>query len=262
MLGKRVVSATILIPIVGVAIFIGDPLFFALVSLVALLAGHEFLQMSRQQGLVPLHLLGLALIALFLVDAQWPEFGVFSWGLGTITLFGLIAQVFRPNRGSVISWSFAIAGAVYIGFSTSHFVKLRALDTVGIWWMVLALMGTWICDTGAYLVGIKFGRHKLAPALSPKKSWEGAVGGLVASVAFVAPYATLVLALPWGKGILLGVLLVIAATVGDLAESAIKRQFGVKDSGNLIPGHGGMLDRIDSLLFVVPLVYYWALYMG
>jgi len=131
---------------------------------------------------------------------------------------------------------------------------LRQVDN-GLWWLALAVVGAWVSDTAAYFVGVRWGRRRLASIISPKKSWEGVWGGLAGAVLFVAPAGVYLLGVPWWMGIALAVVLTAAATLGDLAESVLKRQAGVKDSGRLIPGHGGMLDRVDSLLFVVPLVY-------
>jgi phosphatidate cytidylyltransferase len=165
--------------------------------------------------------------------------------------------VFRKNApGSLSNWAFTIAGAVYIGFSSSHFVRLRLVGQ-GMSWVALALLSTWICDSGAYFVGCAVGKHKFFPKISPKKTWEGAIAGLFSGVIATVLLGYLLLDLGIGWGIILGMLLVLGATFGDLAESVIKRQVGVKDASELIPGHGGMLDRVDSLLFVVPLVFYF-----
>jgi len=258
MLGQRVVSAVILIPIVGAAAYLGRLWFFAAVALAGLLAGYEYLAMMRHLDLTPSYVGGLVLIALFVADAQWPGLDLLHWGLALVALALLAAQVFRRNApGSLNNWSLAVAGAVYIGFSISYFVRLRAMEQ-GLWWVALALLGTWICDSGAYFVGCALGKTGFSSQISPKKTWEGAVGGFIAGVVATVLLGRFLLGLPLGWGLVLGVLLVVAATFGDLAESVIKRQVGVKDSGSLIPGHGGMLDRVDSLLFVVPVVYYFA----
>ncbi len=125
-------------------------------------------------------------------------------------------------------------------------------------WLAIALLGTWICDTGAYFVGRAWGKHRFFPQISPKKTLEGAIGGFVTGVIAVALLGYGLVRLNIAVGLILGVLIVLAATFGDLAESVIKRQVGVKDSGQIIPGHGGMLDRLDSLMFVTPLVYCFA----
>jgi phosphatidate cytidylyltransferase len=258
MLGKRVLSAAILIPIVVLAVYLGGLYFLGLVVLVGVLAGIEYLRMMRTSGWTPSYLFGLLLIVLCVMDGQWPQFGLLSIGLVSVPLLALTVEVFRGNApGSLLRWALMVAGAVYIGFAASYFIKLRALDG-GLYWLTLALLGTWTCDTGAYFVGITWGRTRFFPQISPKKTWEGALGGLVTGVAVVVLLGWYTLHLHPGWGVVLGVLLVLGATFGDLAESVIKRQVGAKDSGRLIPGHGGMLDRVDSLLFVIPIVYYFA----
>ncbi|HUV95555.1 MAG TPA: phosphatidate cytidylyltransferase [Anaerolineae bacterium] len=258
MLGRRVLSSAILIPVVGAAVYVGGLWFLAVVALAGLLAGYEYLSMMRQSDLAPSFFFGLLLIALFVADAQWPSLDLLRWGLALVPLAALTVEVFYGNaQGSLANWALTIAGAIYIGFSISHFVRLRAVDR-GMWWVAVALLGTWICDSGAYFVGRAAGKTPFFPQISPKKTWEGAAGGFVCGLAAAVLLGRFLLGLAVGWGIVLGVLLVFGATFGDLAESVIKRQVGVKDSSNLIPGHGGMLDRVDSLLFVAPIVYCFA----
>lgn len=266
MLRTRVVSAAVLIPLVGAAVYLGGPVLAAFVALVALLAGYEYLRVvlprTSSTGWVAILLsaLALALLVGFVADAQWPQLRFRSWGLATTVLLPLLVQVFRGNEaGSLDAWALVVAGVLYVGFSLSHTIYLRALDR-GLQWTAIALVGTWTNDTGAYLVGSHVGHRPFFPRISPKKTLEGAVGGVVLGTVGVAALAALVgLPLGWGRGALLGLAISVAATFGDLAESVVKRQLGVKDTGRLIPGHGGALDRVDSLLFVLPTVYYLAL---
>ena len=258
MLAKRVVSAAVLIPIVGVAVYLGGVGFFVLVTLASLMAGYEYLRIMRDAGLAPSYPFGLVLIALLVIDAQWPRFDLLRRGLALFPLALLGVAVFHGNAsGSLVDWALTIAGGIYVGFSMSHFVRLRSIDR-GMDWLALALLGTWICDSGAYFVGSALGKHGFFPKISPNKTLEGAFAGLVCGALAVVLIGRFLLGLGIGWGFLLGVLLALAATFGDLAESLIKRQVGVKDSAAIISGHGGMLDRVDSLLFVVPLVYYFA----
>jgi phosphatidate cytidylyltransferase len=140
-------------------------------------------------------------------------------------------------------------------------VLLRDLDSDG-YWLLLAVLGTWATDTFAYATGKLIGRHKMAPRISPGKTWEGTVGGLVGGfAAVVALNWPLDLPMTFGEAALIGALLPAAAIIADLGESMIKRGAGVKDTSDLVPGHGGFLDRLDSLLFTVPLVYYVAIWV-
>ncbi len=258
MLSKRLISAGVLIPIVGLCLYFGGPAFFVLVSLAALLATHEYLRLMRTLSYTPSYVLGLASVAFFLVDAQWPQWGLLPFGLALLPIVSLSYEVFAGNVPNALQrWALTLAGALYLGYLPGLFIRLRALDN-GINWLIVALLGTWLCDSAAYFVGRAWGKHKFAPNISPKKTWEGAIAGFVVGILAVVLLATWLLDLSLGWSLLAGALLVFGATVGDLAESVIKRQVGVKDSSNLIPGHGGALDRIDSLLFVVPLMYLMA----
>lgn len=258
MLVTRLLSAAVLIPIAGVAVYSGGVVLLIALALVTCLATIEYVALMRRRD-IPMALAPILVLALlWLVEAHWSETlgqGL-ALGLGVMTFWTI--EVFHKNRGgSLESWAMGFAGACYIGGLLSYFVRLRALEQ-GLAWISLAFVGTWVCDTGAYFVGRAWGKRPFFPAISPKKTWEGAVGGLVSGIATVALLGRWLLSLALWQGLLLGALLVVAAVFGDLAESVIKRQVGVKDSGNLIPGHGGMLDRVDSLLFVVPVVYYFA----
>ncbi|MHB1318229.1 MAG: phosphatidate cytidylyltransferase [Anaerolineae bacterium] len=258
MLKRRIASAAVLIPLVAILVWAGGWYLAAGLAIAGVLATAEYLALLRTVGLRPMALASLAFVPLAILDAQLPGSGIVRWSVLLLATAGLSVEVFHSNReGSLNSWGTMVAG-LYIGLGLSYFVSLRALDR-GLVWVALALVGTWISDTGAYLAGSRWGRRRLAPAISPSKSWEGVYGGLVTGVVTVWAVSWLGLGLAHWQGLLLGAVLVAAATLGDLAESVIKRQVGAKDSGALIPGHGGMLDRIDSLLFVAPAVYYVAL---
>lgn len=258
MLGKRLLSAAVLIPVVAVFVIIGGYPLWGLVLLAALLAGYEYVMLARRNALWPSYVFSFLLIALLVCDGQFPQLNMDSWGVPLIAIVALAAEIRMDNApGSLFSWALTIAGGVYIGYPMGTILRLRAMDQ-GLFWLALVLLGTWICDTGAYFVGVHWGKHRFFPTISPKKSWEGALGGLAAGMLAVIPFAIIVLHLSWWWALIISLLVVLAATFGDLAESLIKRQLGAKDSSNLIPGHGGMLDRVDSLLFVFPLVYYAA----
>jgi phosphatidate cytidylyltransferase len=165
---------------------------------------------------------------------------------------------FSPDpKASIESWLWGLACALYFGLLAAHFVLLREVPN-GRDWVIFAVLTVWITDTGAYAVGRAFGSRKLAPAISPGKTIEGALGSLVVG------FATVFL-LDWALGldlatehkVALGIVLPIVILFGDLAESAIKRATGIKDSSGLVPGHGGVADRLDSLLFAVPTVYWY-----
>ncbi|HEV2122783.1 MAG TPA: phosphatidate cytidylyltransferase, partial [Chloroflexota bacterium] len=179
-------------------------------------------------------------------------------------------------RGRLVGWALTLSGTLYVAWLISHFQTLRLigdLDTeAGRGWVFFTLVATWSFDSGAYLVGSRIGRHRFMTWISPKKTWEGAAGGfllcfvttLIARSTFIASIPALQLLgwaplpIPLWHTPFLALGVAAAAQFGDLAESMIKREAGAKDASELIPGHGGMLDRVDSLLFTVVLVYYYA----
>jgi phosphatidate cytidylyltransferase len=173
----------------------------------------------------------------------------------------LVLSFVQPDlEGALVGWALSLAGMLYVALPLSYFVALRQLDN-GLRWIAIAFLCTWACDSAAYLVGRSIGRHAFSPRISPKKTWEGAVGGVVAAT-LTGLLAVPLLDAPTALAAILGCAIAIVAIAGDLVESFIKRQLGIKDSGTLIPGHGGVLDRVDSLLFAVPLVYYAAICWG
>jgi phosphatidate cytidylyltransferase len=276
-LGVRLASVAILIPLIvgGVALSVWGVVLLVVISVVIGLI--ELYALMRVGGHRPRVVVGISIGLSFCLVALLQEFLAFDAGLPLvgITLMGsLIAEVLRRDHdGSMTNWALTLAGAYYLGGLLSFFILLRQVDTPlqGGWlaflnippgaaWIYTVLAITWIQDSAAYFVGKAFGRHKMAPILSPKKSWEGAAGGFIASI-LTALLASLILGLPISPLLagLLGALCAITGPLGDLAESLIKRQVGVKDSGQLIPGHGGILDRADSLIFIVATVYCFVL---
>lgn len=255
MLNKRVLSAVVLIPVVAAVVWFGGYLMAAMLALVAVLATNEVVDLFGHLGARALKVVVLPAAVALVLDAQWPQAGILGWCVLLLPLGLIVLEVFYRNRqGAALSWSVGVAAPLYVGYALSFFLRLRLAED-GLWWLAVALAGTWVSDTAAYLVGVRWGKRRLAPVISPKKSWEGVWGGLAGALLFVVPTGIWLLNIPWWAGVALAVALTVVATLGDLAESVLKRQAGAKDSSQLIPGHGGMLDRIDSLLFVVPLFY-------
>ncbi|MEA3344934.1 MAG: phosphatidate cytidylyltransferase [Chloroflexota bacterium] len=256
MLRTRILSAVILIPIVGTAVYLGGPWLAAVVGLAALVAGWEFYGLLRKGGYEPSTSLGLLLIALLLLGFYRPRWGLIQPTVAGMVILILGWQLFRADSSApMVDWALTLSGGLYLGLLMGYFLLLRAAPQ-GLRWIAVALLSTWICDGMAYFVGLSRGRHKIWPRISPKKSWEGAVGGWMGGVVLTPVIAGL-LGLGWSHGALIGALVGIVAPFGDFAVSMLKRQVGAKDSSRLIPGHGGMLDRLDSLLFTVPVVYYY-----
>ena len=180
----------------------------------------------------------------------------------------------RKKDGAVASWAWTMAGILYVGWLLGHVVSLRGLtdsygsDILGRNWVFFILLATVASDTAAFFIGRAVGRHKLAPQISPNKTWEGAIAGVIGAIVFSLLFTPTELfsltnplhiqGISYGEAILLGALVSIFGQFGDLAESLLKRNAKVKDSGNLLPGHGGVLDRLDSIIFAGVVVYYFA----
>jgi phosphatidate cytidylyltransferase len=263
MLGVRLLSALILGPLIIALLYVGDWPFLLLVLLASGVAYHEFCAMLRHAGQRPFVHLGLAFALLIVATSYFRRDDLppaaMTAALLVVAGWALIQK--RAASDLMIDAALTLAGILYVGWLLHYGLLLRLTDD-GLAWSIVALVGTWAADTGAYLTGRSLGRRKVAPLISPGKTWEGVFGGvaltLVAAVALGAPLLGLAL---W-QALLLGVLIAWTAVVGDLVESLLKRAAGVKDSGSLIPGHGGLLDRLDSLLFVLPVVYFFALWLA
>lgn len=274
MLPQRVAAALVGVPIILGLIVLGGVPYSLATALVLVLAALELLAAtdprSRPQGGArplplpaapllrrPPALIAAAGIGLLVAGAH----NGLDWWAGALAL--TLALLFLPPvlRGEaetgLADWLWAAGAVAYVGFLGSHLVLLRGLDDEGQWALV-AVFATFATDTAAYFVGRALGRTRIAPAVSPGKTLEGSLGGIAAGAAAL-------LALNWLTGLRaeaaqivpLALLLPLAAELGDLAESLLKRSAGVKDASRLIPGHGGVLDRLDSLLFTAPLVYYF-----
>jgi phosphatidate cytidylyltransferase len=260
MLRTRILSSIVLIPVVLGLTYLGGPYFAVLASVAGLLAAYEFYQIVRQAGYRPFSWIGLALTAILFLDAYAPQLKVWRWAMAATVMVPMLWQILQADmQGFLTGWALTLAGALYIGGLFGHIVLLRNLPQ-GLGWVLLAFAGTWSCDTIAYFAGVNLGRHGFFTRISPHKTWEGAIAGFGAGIVATAIAGHLLGLVLW-QGLALGAVLVLGVTFGDLAESLVKRQVGVKDSGALIPGHGGMLDRIDSLIFASVIVYYFILWI-
>jgi phosphatidate cytidylyltransferase len=264
-LRTRVLTAAVLIPIAIGLIYLGGLPFLALVALMLSLAEVEFCRLMAQSNFRPTLAFGLSLVWLFLLDAQIPDLGLLEPGLVLILLTSITWQLRHRQGLPVADWALTIAGGLYLGVCGASMVRLRDMDD-GLWWMLMALCTVICADSGAYFIGRAWGRHKMTPSLSPGKTWEGYVAGVVSG-----GLAALALILLWRAtaggvtanivhGLVLGLLIGILSPLGDLAISMIKRQAGAKDSGKIIPGHGGALDRLDSLLWAAVISYHYILW--
>ncbi|MFZ0214739.1 MAG: phosphatidate cytidylyltransferase [Candidatus Dormiibacterota bacterium] len=258
----RLASAGVLIAIAGGLLALGTPGVFTLGVLVVGFALWEFRGISVQLGMpAPIWLLfPLGLYFVFSGTAlRWVPVEA---ALGIALLAGLTVFLFLPGRSQGLGrWALGLAGAVYIGVPMNYYLLLYTAPAGlrGLWWVLLTLGSLMLEDAAALLAGRRFGRRPFFPAISPKKTWEGALAGLVVGALVFSLGAVLLLGLPWWHGLALGIIAAVAGVVGDLVESQLKRLAGIKDSSNLIPGHGGILDRVDSLLFAPVAVFIYAM---
>jgi phosphatidate cytidylyltransferase len=246
---QRLGSALVLVPIIIATIYLGGWWYVGLVTTAAILAVLEFYNVLRHAGLHPLLPLMLIFTAALMLTGRFPspeaERAVIAIALIAVSLW----QLARPvDRRSLADWGMTITPALYIGWLGAAVLLIR-FGPLGLQWTVFLFVTVWATDTAAYFGGRAFGRMPFAPTISPKKTWEGAVTGwLLAIVLAVA--TTRGLGLPMGDltAAALGLVVSLVATMGDLTMSFVKRQGHVKDASQLIPGHGGLLDRVDSLM--------------
>lgn len=258
MLRYRLASAIILIPLIIGSVILGGLAFFALISVALLIAAFEFFQMAQHAGYRTNIVFGLVLCEAFLLDALLGGSNTLAI-LAAAIVVSLLAAVFWPREGWITGWALTLAGALYIGILGSYSVFMRALPD-GTIWTAIALLAIWANDTAAFVTGTRFGRHGFFRNISPKKTWEGAIGGWTASTLSMMGLGWIA-GLPLVHGFVLGLGIGIVGSLGDLAESVIKRQLGAKDSGAIVPGHGGLLDRLDSLLFAAVFAYFYLVWI-
>jgi len=253
----------VLVPLVAALTYAGGWVLAAAIVGVTVRAAYELFHLMAEAGYRPsLPATALAIAAL-VAAARFPDWPLFGLVLAASIVGTLTWQLLRPPGGQPIqSWALTLGAALWLGFLGSHFVLIRDLSApfglgTGTRWLAITFLVTWINDSAAYFVGKAVGRHPCSPYLSPNKTWEGTIGGWVGGLAATALLGHWLVDLPWLHGLALGALVATVAPFGDLAKSMVKRQMKVKDFSALIPGHGGMFDRIDSLLFVAPVVYYY-----
>jgi phosphatidate cytidylyltransferase len=280
---QRAISALGVVVVGLVPAIMGGPVWAIAFAILCTIGFHEYHQMAKRLSptLMPI---GYILVPLFAVATYVDRGDQALIGLAALSVaLPLVAATFRSNLdGAFVDFGLASAGVLYLGLPLYAAIKIRDLGgTVdagwlgnladraavdwagaerGLAWLVTIILVTWLSDTFAYLVGRQFGKRPLTPVVSPKKTVEGFVGGLIAA-ALTGAIAFWVFGINdrWWLGLIVGMVLAIVALYGDLSESVLKRQAGVKDSSSLIPGHGGMLDRLDALLFTFVAGWYLAL---
>jgi phosphatidate cytidylyltransferase len=251
---SRIVVAAILLPVVLGIVYVGGWWVFALALVAAIVALHEFWLLARP--LAPLAPAGYVGAVLALVGAKVGGIGWAVGGVLTVFVLAFVLKAISEARAAATAAiSATVMGTVWVGM-VAFLILLRDFPDHGRLALFTVLLAVWAGDTFAYFGGRILGRHKMAPQTSPGKTWEGFLFGTAATVfvAFVALYKSNFLSIP--QSLVLGAVLAVAAPLGDLFESLLKRDMDVKDTGTLLGGHGGMLDRLDALLFAAPAAYF------
>lgn len=271
MLSSRLLVAVVALPPVLFLAYIGGWPLAGLLAVVAVVGTVELRGLLTSAGVPAFWPAAFVAAPLLVLDALLPGLGLTRLVVAGVLLAGLVWALFQslePAR-AIAGWAATLAAPLYLGLPLGLALALRFRDdelgpvaqlgplglSRGALWLGLALLATWACDTSAYFVGRALGRRPFFQRISPRKTAEGTAGGLLAAALAGVAFGP-ALGLPWLSALALGALAGAAAVFGDLAESLLKRAGGAKDSGRLFPGHGGMLDRLDSLLFVFVVVYY------
>ena len=273
MLKERVIAIAVLLPIGLAFIYLGDWPFALFVTAVLGGAAWEYARLFRRGGYHPSTAVILGGVVLLALARGFLDRGAsMSAGpalLAVVVMVSMSVHVFGYQRGqeqAATDFVIDLGGVLYLGWLGSYLISVRQIEQPnGMWALLLVLPAVWLADSAAYFVGRRFGKHKMAARVSPGKSWEGYLAGIV----FGAPLAGLLAllysqfdpAFGFARGALLGLLLAAVTPLGDLGESLIKRQFGAKDSSHLIPGHGGLMDRIDSWVWAAAIGYYLMLWV-
>lgn len=270
MLRKRVLVAAVLLPAAFIAIYFGGLFYSSLISFLLLFAAWEHLQLLRTSGYSPAVYLALGSVLLIAQSRHFLAFSGAHAVLSMIVLASVTHHLITYERGRGEpggDLGATLSVPLYTGWLGAYLISLRNLPQ-GMWWSFLILPIVWLTDTGAYLIGTKFGSRPLSPRLSPKKTWEGYLGGILSAllgtmfgIYLFRKYVPGSPALTYWEGLILSLMISSLIPLGDLAESMLKRQAGVKDSGNMLPGHGGFFDRLDTILWALPLGYYLITYL-
>jgi len=257
MIVKRIITGVLIGLVVGLAIWFGEPVLTVLASLAAAIAAYEYYRIVKSEHIQPLTYFGIVFSVLLVINAHSPYSFTLPLILVLATIVPLIWMIFRHNKdNSFINWGWTVTGILYTGWLLSFYISMRALDQ-GAGWVFLVLSCTALCDVFAYIVGSATGKHALASSVSPGKTWEGSAGGLAASIVFAVILSVCFkLPLNYWQMIAAGIIIGVFSQLGDLVESLLKRNMKTKDAGSLLPGHGGILDRVDSHLLIAPVAYY------
>ncbi|OGC07354.1 hypothetical protein A2230_09010 [candidate division WOR-1 bacterium RIFOXYA2_FULL_36_21] len=260
---SRVLTMLVGIPVIWGCTYFGGFAFLLLVLLLALFSVNEFYNLMMKKEYHPAYLVGNIITIFFIVFSyyalkrNWEP--AHSAILTIAATLALISGVFlKREKDTIVDVAVTLLGMIYIGWFFSYFIFIRSLTDHGAYIFFLVLT-VWAMDIMAYLIGKKFGRHKLAPAISPQKTWEGAVAGFITCLVAAEIFSGFA-GISGTHALILGILIGVVAQLSDLVESVIKRDSKVKDSGHMLPGHGGILDRMDSFILTAPIMYYYVVW--
>ena len=261
----RIIVSAIAIPAIVVVSYLGSYYFLIFVLGIAIISFYELWLFARKKEIDANLLLGILSVSLIIINSFRNFIGFYALLVLVVVIITFV-ELFRNRGSAIINLGTTLIGILYLGLFASALISIREFYPVeyvrgGL--VVLAILfSIWICDSAAFFGGTAIGKHKMFPRVSPKKSWEGAVFGLLFAVAtMISSKAIFLDFISWKDAIILGIIIGIVGQLGDLIESLFKRDAGVKDSSNFIPGHGGVFDRFDSLLYVSPVVFLYIKYL-
>lgn len=258
----RIIVSVVAIPVIIAATYYGKIYFFIFTLALALISFFEFSSLAYKKLMKPNIIIGSTAIVLILINQYFVFVEYFQFFIALMVIL-LLAELFRNKGSAIMNVGATLLGIMYVGLFGGSLLSLREMypDVGDLYYrggflIIAVLASIWICDSAAYFGGRALGKHKLFPRVSPNKSWEGAVFGFIfALITFIAAKFIILDFLNWSAIISIGLIVGIFGQLGDLVESLLKRDAGVKDSSALIPGHGGIFDRFDSLLLTSPVVY-------
>lgn len=263
---QRILLAIVAIPLVIFLCYVGKIYFVFFIAILSLLAYNEFINLARNKNVFVNGKLGYLLVAFLIFNSyySWIETGDLMVLSGIAIL---IYELFRNKESALLNSGVTILALIYCGLFFSYLIQIREIYNFsgflyinGAYILISVLVGIWFCDTAAYFLGCAFGKHKLFPRVSPKKSWEGAIAGFLFTIIGMVVYKLVVQYffldfITMKNAIIMGIIIGSLGQIGDLIESLLKRDSGIKDSSSLLPGHGGILDRFDSLLITAPVIF-------
>ncbi|GAB4152774.1 MAG: phosphatidate cytidylyltransferase [Ignavibacteriales bacterium] len=260
----RIIVSVLAIPVLLAISIVGKIPFFLMMLLISVIAFNEYSKMLSNKRIIVNRFIGtLAIIAVFFqAYFKWVEVSML---ILSITLLLLLIELFHNKQSAINNLGGTLLGVFFIGMFSSTTINIREfygenilLYNQGGYLISSIFITIWMCDSAAYFLGTAFGKHRLFLRVSPKKSWEGAIAGFIFSIISMSALKIIILDFfSWQDVIIIGIIIGIFGQIGDLVESLMKRDAGVKDSSSIIPGHGGILDRFDSLIFVAPIIYFY-----